>query len=187
MGNLLIAAVNSPLTPLPHPHRMTNYRRLLVPGGTYFFTVCLEDRASSALTDHIDRLRFAYAKTVAELPVICEAMVVLPDHLHAIWTLPDGDTNFSERWRRIKARFSNGLRPDLPACRSKIGKREKGLWQRRFWEHVVRDHHSLGSAMDYCWHNPVKHGLVADPADWPYSSFNRTKRKDGQNCPSYVQ
>ncbi len=187
MGNLPIAAVNPPLTPLRHAHRMTNYRRLRVPGGTYFFTVYLEDRASTALVDQIDQLRFAYAKTVAELPVTCEAIVVLPNHLHAIWTLPDGDADFSERWRRIKARFSHGIRPTLPPNQSKAERRERGIWQRRFWEHALRDEDNLGSAMDYCWRNPVKHGLVADPADWPYSSFNRTKRKDGQNCPSYVQ
>ncbi len=164
---------------------MTNYRRLRVPGGTYFFTLCLEDRASTALTDHIEQLRFAYAKTVSELPVTCEAMVVLPNHLHAVWTLPEGDSDFSERWRRIKARFSHAVRADLPRSQSKIDKRDSGLWQRRFWEHVVRSEDNLASAVNYCWNNPLKHGLVGDPADWPYSSLNRKLRKDGQNCPSY--
>jgi putative transposase len=186
MGNLPIATVNLPLTSLPHPQRMTNYRRLRVPGGTYFFTVCLEDRASTALTDHIDQLRFAYAKTVAELPVICEAMVVLPNHLHAIWTLPEGDADFSDRWRRIKARFSHGLRPSLPPNHSMTERRERGIWQRRFWEHAVRSEDNLQAAIHYCWQNPVKHGLVSDPAAWPFSSFTRNKRNDGQNCPSYA-
>lgn len=159
-----------------------------VPGGTYFFTVCLEDRASTALIDHIDRLRFAYARTVAELPVTCNAFVVLPNHLHAVWTLPEGDSDFSERWRRIKARFSHGLPVNLSPCRSKVDKREVGLWQRRFWEHVVRNEENLQAAVEYCWQNPVKHGLVSDAGEWRFSSFHHKGehvRNDGQNCPSY--
>ena len=159
---------------------MTNCRRLRVPGGTYFFTVCLEDRSGTTLTDHIDLLRFAYARTVCELPVTCKAMVVLPNHLHAIWTLPEGDTDFSERWRRIKARFSNGLLSDPLRCRSKIKKRECGIWQRRFWEHWVRNDNDLEAAIAYCWRNPVKHGLTTDPESWPFSSFHRRGRNDGQ-------
>jgi putative transposase len=162
---------------------MTNYRRIRLPGATYFFTVCLDDPCGTTLTDHIDALRFAYARTVQELPVTCHAMVVMPNHLHAIWTLPDDDADYSERWRRIKARFSHSLALDVPRSDSKVAKRERGLWQRRFWEHVVRDERDFTSAMAYCWQNPVKHGFVDDPAQWPYSSFN--KRKDGQNCPSY--
>lgn len=159
---------------------MTNYRRLRVPGGTYFFTVCLEDRASTALVDQVDLLRFAYARTVAELPVACEAMVVLPNHLHAIWTLPEGDADFSERWRRIKARFSHGL-PEAPLrCRSKFAKRERGIWQRRFWEHWVRNSDDLAAAIEYCRQNPVKHGLVSRPSEWALSSFHRRARSDGQ-------
>ena len=92
---------------------MTNYRRLRVEGGTYFFTHCLEDRSSSLLTLQIDRLRESIAKTVAELPLISLALVILPDHLHAIWTLPEGDSNFSERWRRIKALFSRSVVGDF--------------------------------------------------------------------------
>lgn len=165
---------------------MTGYRRLRVPGGTYFFTVCLEDRAGTLLADKIEQLRLAYAKTVFELPVTCQAMVVLPNHLHAIWTLPEGDSDFSERWRRIKARFSHGLEADHARCRSKIEKRERGIWQRRFWEHWIRNDEAFASAINYCWQNPVKHGLVADPSEWPLSSFNRRGRKDGQDCPSYI-
>jgi putative transposase len=177
--------INNKLTIPPHVWRMTAYRRLRLPGATYFFTVCLEDRTSTVLIEHIDLLRFAYAKTIREMPVTCHAMVILPDHLHAIWTLPADDTDFSERWRRIKARFSHAVGGTLPRCDSKIAKRERGLWQRRFWEHVVRDENSLSTAMDYCRQNPVMHGMVDDPRDWVYSSFNRPPRKDGQNCPSY--
>jgi putative transposase len=164
---------------------MTAYRRLRLPGATYFFTVCLEDRTSTALIEHIDLLRFAYAKTIREMPVTCHAMVILPDHLHAIWTLPPDDADFSERWRRIKARFSHAVGTCVPRCDSKIAKRERGLWQRRFWEHMVRDDTDLLSAMEYCWQSPVKHGFADDPGDWAYSSFNKRGRKDGQNCPSY--
>ena len=163
---------------------MTNYRRIRLPGATYFFTVCLDDPCGTTLTDHIDVLRFAYARTVQELPVTCLAMVVMPNHLHAIWTLPSDEADYSERWRRNKARFSHSVRLDVPRSDSKIAKRERGLWQRRFWEHLVRDKRDFASAMAYCWQNPVKHGFVDDPVKWPYSSFN--KRKDGQHCPSYT-
>lgn len=152
---------------------MTNYRRLRQPGGTYFFTVCLSDRSGRLLVDHINTLRWAYAKTMAEMPVTCPAMVVLPDHLHAIWTLPDGDHDFSERWRKIKARFSHALLADPNPNASKTAKRERGVWQRRFWEHRVRDDAELQTIIAYCRNNPVKHGHVTDPQDWPYSSFSK--------------
>lgn len=150
---------------------MTQYRRLRLNGATYYFTLCLQDRSATALTDHIDTLRWAYARTVAELPVTCVAMVVLPDHLHAVWTLPEGDAGFSERWRRIKARFSLAL-PELAQPRaSQSAKRDRGIWQRRFWEHAVRGPAELADLVEHCRMNPVRHGLVQDPADWPYSSF----------------
>ncbi len=152
---------------------MISYRRLRIPGATYFFTLCLADRTARTLVDHIDSLRFSYAKTISELPVICAAMVVLPDHLHAIWTEPEGIVAYSERWRRIKSRFSHAVSADFRPTSSMAQKRERGLWQRRFWEHAIRDEEELAALMDYCRINPVKHGLVRDPADWPYSSFNR--------------
>ena len=150
---------------------MTNYRRLRQPGGTYFFTVCLQDRSSDLLVTHINTLRWAYAKTVAEMPVRCPAMVVLPDHLHAIWTLPEDDTDFSERWRKIKARFSHALDENATRGASHLAKRERGIWQRRFWEHRVRDQDELHTVIAYCRDNPVKHGHVTAAQDWPYSSF----------------
>ena len=152
---------------------MTSYRRLRLPGATYFFTVCLQERGSSTLTDNICLLREAYRKTVAELPVTCPAMVVLPDHLHAIWTEPDDAVQYPERWRRIKARFSHALPASFAPCDSKRRKRERGLWQRRFWEHAIRDETDFIAAMEYCQLNPVKHGFVQAPEDWPYSSFTR--------------
>ncbi len=162
---------------------MTSYRRIKRPGVTYFFTVYLQDRSQTQLTDHIAHLRFAYAKTIAELPVICDAMVLLPDHLHAIWTLPPQDADYSERWKRIKSRFSHGLALSSQVSQSKAGKRERGIWQRRFWEHTIRDEDDFIAHMAHCHDNPVKHGLVAAPRDWPYSSFNRKAHMyDGQSA-----
>lgn len=152
---------------------MTRYRRLRVPGATVFFTLCLEQRGSRVLTEHIDLLRDAYRRTVAELPVACPAMVVLPDHLHAIWTEPGGEVHYSERWRRIKARFSHALPQDFFPRPSLQRKRERGVWQRRFWEHTLRGQAEFFAAMEYCRQSPVRHGLVRAPEDWPYSSFTR--------------
>ena len=151
---------------------MTAYRRLILPEGTYFFTVCLEDRDSHLLVDQIDQLRAAYAFTAREMPVECHAMVILPNHLHAVWTEP-GVPKFSERWRRIKARFSQGVEGDFAPNASKRDKKERGIWQRRFYEHAVRDERELEAAMEYCRMNPVKHGFAFEPQNWPYSSFTR--------------
>lgn len=151
---------------------MTSYRRLTLPDATYFFTVCLEDRDGRTLVDHIDQLRAAYAFTLREMPVETHAMVVLPNHLHAIWSEP-GMPKFSERWRRIKARFSHAIGGDFAPNGSKQRRDERGLWQRRFFEHAIRNEDEFQKAMDYCRLNPVKHGLVAEPELWPYSSFTR--------------
>ena len=153
---------------------MTEYRRLLLPGATYFFTVRLETRGSTLLTDHVNALRYAYAKAVTEFPVTCHAMVVLPDHLHAIWTEPTGEVWYAERWRRIKTRFAQGM-PPLPDRSSHEGKREPALWQRRFSEYAIRTESDFRLALDHCRMNAVKHGLVTDPALWPYSSFNKSR------------
>jgi len=160
---------------------MTAYRRLRIPGATYAFTVCLQDRGSTRLVDDINALRMAYAVTIRELPVQCRAMVVLPDHLHAIWTEPEGEVQFSERWRRIKARFSHAVAGDFAPNASKARRRERGLWQRRFWEHAIRDDAELQAAVAYCRTDPVRHGLVTHPGDWPCSSFARDA--DRRSCP----
>ncbi len=152
---------------------MTAYRRLRIPGATYFFTVCLQDRGACTLVENVDLLRAAYAKTVLEFPVTCHAMVVLPNHLHAVWTEPDGEVHFSERWRLIKARFTHGMAGSFAPNESMQRKRERGIWQRRFWEHAIRNQTDRDAAIRYCVDNPVKHGLVADPMDWPYSSLTR--------------
>ncbi|WP_172300031.1 transposase [Pseudoruegeria sp. HB172150] len=155
---------------------MSEYRRARVAGGTYFFTVNLAERGGSLLVDEIGALREAYRRTVAEAPFRCEAMVVLPDHLHALWTLPEGDSAYSERWRRIKARFSRSVGQARARSASKRAKRECGIWQRRFWEHTIRDERDFTAHLTYCWSNPVRHGLVQRAADWPFSSFQREVR-----------
>lgn len=161
---------------------MPNYLRARAPGATYFFTVNLADRTSSLLVDRIDILRRAYAATVRHAPIFCDAMVILPNHLHAVWTLPPHDSGFSERWRKIKYRFSRAFGAEFPRSASKRTKREKGLWQRRFWEHVIRDEADYTNHVEYCWGNPVKHGLVSRAADWPHSSIHRDIRSGRVSC-----
>ncbi|MEO8241844.1 MAG: transposase [bacterium] len=156
---------------------MTQYRRLLIPGATYFFTVRLEQRGATLLTDHIQSLRYAYAKTIQDYPVTCHAMVVLPDHIHAIWTEPEGGIWYSERWRRIKARFTQAIAPLAIACTPQDARRKHGLWQRRFCEHAIRNEEDFRRAVDHCRTNPVRHGLVSDPDLWPYSSFTKGRQQ----------
>lgn len=153
--------------------RMPNYRRAFVPGGCWFFTVNLLERRTTLLVDHIASLREAVAATRKSYPFTIDAFVVLPDHLHAIWTLPSDDFDFSVRWRLIKARFAKALpkRERLSAVRAARG--ERGIWQRRFWEHLIRDETDFVRHVEYCYINPVRHGQVARVRDWPYSSFHR--------------
>lgn len=164
------------LTMIRASRDMSCYRRIRVPGATYFFTVNLARRGSSLLIDHVDDLRRAYGAMMMEAPVQSEAMVVLPDHIHAIWTLPQGDHDYSDRWRRIKARFTRAIGQPAPRSASKQIKREAGIWQRRFWEHTIRGEEDFRQHLAYCWANPVKHGLVEVAADWPYSSIHRDIR-----------
>jgi len=155
---------------------MPEYRRRRVPGGTYFFTVNLADREGSDLLDHVGLLRSAYAATRLEHPFRTDAIVILPEHLHAVWTVPPGDSDYSTRWKKIKTRFTRALAPRPRGSASKCAKGEKGLWQRRFWEHTIRDARDFARHVEYCWINPLKHGHVARVADWPYSSFHRDVR-----------
>ena len=111
---------------------MSFYRRLRLPGATYFFTVNLAHRGDDTLVRHISHLRQAFRVTTAEHPIRCDAMVVLPDHLHAVWTLPEWDADYSTRWRKIKARFTHAVGIEMHRSQSKAAKRECGLWQRRF-------------------------------------------------------
>jgi putative transposase len=138
--------------------------------------VVLADRRSSGLTDNIAALREAFRKIRSERPFEIDAIVILPEHLHTILTLPDGDADFPRRWHRIKTVFTQRLLAagvTLPA-RDSTGRL---LWQRRFWEHTIRDDADHGRHVDYIHYNPVKHGLVANPADWPHSSLHRFIRQ----------
>ena len=151
--------LNHLLTKMAQRSIMSKYRRIFVPGGTYFFTVNLAERGSNLLVREIGLLRSAYASVVADHPIICEAMVVLPDHIHAVWTLPTADADFSVRWKKIKATFSRHCPQMVDVSPSKKRKGERGIWQRRFWEHCIRDDADLAAHVEYCHWNPVKHGL----------------------------
>lgn len=151
---------------------MVRYRRNFVPGGTYFFTVTLADRRSKMLVDHIDRLRSAFRASRRERSFTIDAVVILRDHLHAILTLPTNDSDFPGRWRRIKGHFSSGLL-DASIELNRRPKGDLGLWQRRFWEHTIRDESDFTRHVDYIHFNPVKHGFVKRVRDWPHSSFHR--------------
>ena len=152
---------------------MTSYRRNFVPGGTFFFTVNLANRRSRLLTDRIDLLRAAFRHVRSHHPFIIDAIVVLPDHLHALWTLPSGDADFANRWRLIKTEFSKGIEVNEQRSPSREAKRERGIWQRRYWEHTLRDENDFEQHCDYIHFNPVKHVYVSSVSEWPYSSFRR--------------
>ena len=152
---------------------MTNYRRNFTAGGSFFFTVNLEERRLRLLTEHIDELRSAFRETRRHHPFTIDAMVVLPDHLHAVWTMPEDDADFGTRWRLIKSAFSRSLTSGERVSDSRAAKGERGIWQRRYWEHTIRDQNDFTRHIDYIHINPVKHGLVPRVRDWPDSSFHR--------------
>lgn len=147
---------------------MSDYRRIFIPGGSYFFTVVTyQRRPVFALPENVELLRTAFKQVLAEKPFKIDAIVILPDHCHSIWQLPAGDQDFSGRWREIKKFVSKriGAEGKCPG--------EKDIWQRRFWEHLIRDENDWRQHMDYILYNPVKHGLAPSPIDWPYSSFKK--------------
>jgi putative transposase len=151
---------------------MVLYRRNPIAGGTFFFTLALRDRRACTLVEHIDLLRAVYANVKAKRPFRTDALVVMPDHLHAIWTLPAGDADFSGRWRAIKSGFVRAL-ASRGISTQRNAKGEAGVWQRRFWEHTVRNEMDFAAHCNYIHYNPVKHGHVAQPSDWPYSTLHR--------------
>jgi putative transposase len=151
---------------------MPQYRRAKLEGSLFFFTVVLAERPSDLLVNEIDRLRRIYRTVRQRRPFETIAICVLPDHVHAVWELPGGDDDFSTRWNLIKSGFSRGLDPRLRSA-SKLAKREKGIWQRRYWEHAIRNEADLARHIDYIHFNPVRHGHVRRVADWPHSSFHR--------------
>jgi putative transposase len=152
---------------------MSRYRRAKIEGGAFFFTLALADRSSDLLVREIDRLRRAYKVARERLSFETIASCILPDHLHALWQLPDDDPDFASRWSLFKSGFSRGLPPAQSRSASKMAKREKGILQRRYWEHAIRSDADLERHVDYIHYNPVKHGLVSRVRDWPHSSFHR--------------
>lgn len=154
---------------------MVRYRRNFLGGGTFFITAALADQKSRVLVERTAPLRTAVRITRRHHPFIIDAIVLLPDHIHMVMTLPDGDADFSIRLSLIKRRFTDAI----IAAGAAIARRENGelaLWQRRFWEHTIRDDRDFDRHVDYIHYNPVKHGLVGRVCDWPYSSFHRFVR-----------
>jgi putative transposase len=157
---------------------MPEYRRVKTEGSTYFFTVITHLRRPILTSEAVRQaLREGIQRARQTLPFKIEAWVLLPDHLHAVWTLPPEDNNYASRWAIIKRQVSNrcgrqcGGRELL--SRSRQNRKESGIWQRRFWEHQIRDDHDFQRHIDYLHWNPVKHGHVRQAADWPFSSFHR--------------
>ncbi|NEV63250.1 REP-associated tyrosine transposase [Thiorhodococcus minor] len=148
------------------------YRRALVEGATYFFTVNLADRGSRLLVEQVDALREAVRVVKRSHPFEIVAWVVLSDHIHAVWTLPTNDADYSARWNQIKGGFSRRIGPGEEISNSRAKKQERSIWQRRFWEHLIRDDLDLKQHVDYVHYNPVKHGHSSHVADWPFSSFH---------------
>jgi putative transposase len=152
---------------------MPEYRRRLEPGATFFFTATLQDRRSNMLVSEIVTLRRAIQHVQVSRPFTIDAAVILPDHLHMVWSLPSGDADYSTRLRLIKHAFSTRVEAGAAPAGSKSRKGEKGIWQRRFYEHTIRDEDDYVTHVDYVHFNPVKHGYVSRPIDWPHSSIHR--------------
>jgi len=153
---------------------MRTYHRARIPGGCYFFTVNVAERQDSdRLVRHILALRDAFRQTIRDHPFRIDAMVVLPEHMHCLWTLPPADDDFPTRWRLIKARFSMAIPAGECISASRERRGERGIWQRRYWEHGIRDADDYRRHADYIHYNPVKHGLVRSAGGWPHSSFRR--------------
>jgi putative transposase len=161
---------------------MSEYRRTYIPGASYFFTIKTLDRRPILIeAPYRIALRQAIIEVRSKLPFESIAWVLLPDHLHTIWRLPDTDANFSLRWSLIKQRVTRectGLTRNAPTTESRQRRNEGTIWQRRFWEHVIRDDTDFRNHIDYIHYNPVKHGYVERPVDWPYSTFHQYVRDE---------
>ncbi len=164
--------IHSLLTLFSQTDWMAHYKRFASSGASIFFTVALADCGSTLLCDQIDRLRRAVAITRHERPFGIDAWVVLPNQMHCIWTLPSSDGDFSTRWRLIKSRFSRGLPAGLRR-NSHFLRAERAIWQRRFWEHHIRNDADFTDHLRFCWQSPVENGLVQSPTQWPFSSIHR--------------
>ncbi len=151
---------------------MSNYRRAYLPGGIYFFTVVTLNRAPIFTDENrVEALRQAFRKVKATRPFEIDAMVILPEHLHCIWRMPEGDADYSSRWREIKKAASRRIGTATNA------RNERMVWQRRFWEHAIRDEEDWRRHVDYIHYNPVKHGLASSPGAWAWSSFGNALKK----------
>ena len=137
----------------------------------------MERRGNDLLTRHIDQLRNAVRVTCRTHPFTIDGWVVLPDHLHCVWTLPEGDDDFSTRWRLIKSIFTRSLPVGERRSEARLRSGERGIWQRRFWEHAIRDDEDFAAHVDYVHFNPVKHGYVREVAKWPHSTFKSCVRR----------
>ncbi len=154
---------------------MVRYRRNFIPGASYFFTVVLRDRSATVLVDRIELLRNAFRAVQIRKPFRIDAAVILPDHLHAIWTLPDDDSDYPGRWKALKSHFTRHL-SKAGRGHSTSAKAHEPVWQSRYWEHTISDQADFARHVEYIHHNPVKHGHVTSAIDWPYSSFHRYVR-----------
>lgn len=168
---------------------MAKIQRPFRPGASVFLTICLARRGSDLLVRHIDVLREVAGRTRSDKPFRIEAWVVLPDHMHCVWTLPEGDADYPNRVGMLKARFSRALHEMGVEAEAAVGphgviggrdrshgtkdRTEAGFWQKRYWDHHIRDDNDLAAHLWYCWQNPVKHGFVESPGEWPYSSWHR--------------
>jgi len=148
----------------------------MIPGGTYFFSVVTYQRIKLfSRPENIDRLLNVMEDIRRHHPFSTIAQVVLPDHIHAIWELPPNDQDFPKRWRLIKTGFTKqiSIADDLPNPVSRQRKNERTIWQRRYWEHTIRDDTDLDRHIDYIHFNPVHHGLSKYPHEWKHSTFLR--------------
>lgn len=153
------------------------YRRQKIEGGTYFFTVVTFNR-EPILVENIGKLREAFNIVMKDRPFVIDSHVILPDHLHMIWTLPEANADYPTRWRLIKQYFSKLMdkSPNEVISTVRARKKERQIWQRRYWEHTIRDETDLNNHIEYIHYNPVKHGLVNDIHEWELSSFRRYVR-----------
>lgn len=149
------------------------YRRTIVKGAVYFFTLNLRDRKSDLLIKEIDKLRLAFNKVIRKHPFKIEGIVILPDHLHFMFKLPSNDGDYPLRIRLIKSAFTHQIEGNEYTNPSRDKKKERGIWQRRYWEHLIRDERDFESHLNYIYYNPVKHGYVKRVINWPYSSIHR--------------
>ena len=157
---------------------MPDYRRSLVEGGTYFFTLVTYDRLPILNTEHSRKiLHQSWVEVKERFYFETVAVCLLPDHLHCIWKLPEGDADYPVRWKEIKRRFTirylKEIGPGEERNLSRQKKHEAAIWQRRYWEHTLFEQVDFEEHLDYIHYNPIKHGFVTRAIDWPFSSFPR--------------